>query len=312
MRRLCNLLSLCLALCLLVACSPKNDTPPPSHTFTDSAGYTVTVSQPQRVAVLFSSLADIWVSAGGEVAITVGETVERDIVAADTAVLVDTGAGKSIDGEALIAAAPDLVITSADIEAQRECAAFLRENDIPVAEFRVECFADYLTVLKICTDITGRPDLYEALGTAQQTRINALLAKKPLAGKHILFIRAGSSARSVKAKGSADHFAAAMLSELGATNIADAAPLLLDGLAMEVILAENPDYIFFTAMGDEDASKAYVTQMLQGAEWQTLSAVQKEKWSYLPKDLFHYKPCGTWADAYDHLANQMATLSIDK
>ncbi|MBO5354722.1 MAG: ABC transporter substrate-binding protein [Clostridia bacterium] len=311
MRKLCNFLCLCLSLCLLAACSPKNDTPSASHTFTDSAGYTVTVSKPQRVAVLFSSLADIWVSAGGSLAVTVGETVERGLASADT-VLVDAGAGKTIDREALIAAAPDLVITSADIEAQRECAAFLRENGITVAEFRVECFADYLNVLKICTELTGRPDLYEALGTAQQTRIDALLAEKPLSGKRILFIRAGSSARSVKAKGSTDHFAAAMLTELGAVNIADAAPLLLDGLAMEVILAENPDYIFFTAMGDEEASKAYVTQMLQNAEWQSLSAVQKAKWSYLPKNLFHYKPCGAWADAYDHLANEVAALNADQ
>lgn len=311
MRKLCNLLCLCLSLCLLVACSPKDNTPPTSHTFTDSVGYTVTVSKPQRVAVLFSSLADIWVSAGGEIAVTVGETIERGFAPADT-VLVDTGAGKTIDREALIAAAPNLVITSADIEAQRDCAAFLRENGIAVAEFRVECFADYLNVLQICTKLTGRPDLYETLGTAQEARIDALLAKKPLSGKRILFIRAGSSARSVKAKGSADHFAAAMLSELGAVNIADAAPMLLDGLAMEVILREDPDYIFFTAMGDEEASKAYVTQMLQNPEWQSLSAVQEARWSYLPKNLFHYKPCGAWADAYDHLANEVAALDADQ
>ena len=308
MRRLCDLLCLCLALCLLVACSPKQkESKAQEHTFTDSMGHTVTVSEPQRVAVLFSSLADIWVSAGGSLAITVEETVERGIVAAD-AVLVDTGAGKTIDREALIAAAPDLVITSADIEAQRECAAFLRENGIPVAEFRVESFADYLTVLKICTDITSRPDLFEELGTAQQTRIDAMLLQKPLAGKRILFIRAGSSARSVKAKGSADHFAATMLSELGAINIADGAPILLDGLAMEVILDEDPDYIFFTAMGDEQASRDYVAQMLQGAEWQSLTAVQEDRWSYLPKDLFHYKPCGAWADAYAHLAEKATAL----
>lgn len=308
MRRLCDLLCLCLALCLLVACSPKQKEPQAQeHTFTDSMGHTVTVSKPQRVAVLFSSLADIWVSAGGSLEITVGETVERGIVAAD-AVLVDTGAGKAIDREALIAAAPDLVITSADIEAQRECAAFLRENGIPVAEFRVESFTDYLTVLKICTDITSRPDLFEELGTAQQTRIDTMLVQKPLAGKRILFIRAGSSARSVKAKGSADHFAATMLSELGAINIADGAPILLDGLAMEVILNEDPDYIFFTAMGDEQASRDYVAQMLQGAEWQSLTAVQEDRWSYLPKNLFHYKPCGAWADAYAHLAEKATAL----
>ena len=45
-------------------------------TFTDSVGNLVTLNKkPEKVAVLFSSFADIWVSAGGRVDITVGESV---------------------------------------------------------------------------------------------------------------------------------------------------------------------------------------------------------------------------------------------
>lgn len=288
---------------MLASCAPK-DTPKKAqgYAFTDSTGHEVVLSgQPARVAVLFSSLADIWQLAGGKITITVGESVERGICGADT-LLVDNGAGKTVDTEALIAAAPDFVIVSADIPAQVEAAALLRTAGIPVAELRVESFADYLSVLKICTDITQRPELYSEYGTAQQTRIEAALAARPYAGKKVLFIRAGSSARSVKAKGSADHFAAAMLKELGATNIADDAPLLLDGLSMEVILREDPDYIFFVAMGDEEASRAYVTQMLQGEDWAALSAVKSEATCFLPKSMFHYKPSRNWADCYEQLS----------
>ena len=310
MKRVCNALALLLLCLVLFSCTkdPLVSNPDTATVFTDSTGHTVALDgTPSRVAVLLSSLADIWLLAGGEVAITVGESVERGICA-DGVTLVDTGAGKVIDTEALIAAAPELVIVSADIPAQTETAALLREVGIPVAEFRVESFADYLTVLKCCTAITGKSDLYATHGEAQKARIDAAIAEKPFAGEEILFIRAGTSARSVKPKGSADHFAAAMLKDLGAINIADDAPLLADGLSMEYILEKDPDRIFFVAMGDEQASRAYVTQMLEGAEWQALSATKAGTVHFLPKESYHYKPSRAWADLYEALA-QTAAIS---
>ena len=306
MKKLCKLGALLLAMLLLVSCAPSTDGKNADCTFTDSTGHTVTLSQaPARVAVLLSSFAEIWQLAGGEIAVTVGESVERGICE-EGVTLVDDGAGKSINTEVLIASAPDLVILSADIPAQAEAAALCRTAGIPVAEMRVECFSEYLAMLKICTDLTGRADLYEQLGTLQATQIETLIAKKPLHGKKILFVRAGTSARSVKPKSSADHFAAAMLAELGAVNIADGAPLLADGLSMEYILSENPDHIYFTSMGDEDASRAFVEEMLNKAEWQALSAVKSGNYTFLPKEKFHYKPNASWANAYAELCGGVA------
>ena len=307
MKKRCKLLCLSLAALILVGCSPnipQHGTG--NHSFTDSTGQTVTLAEkPQRVAVLLSSFAEIWCLAGGEIAVTVGESVERGICA-EGVTLVDDGAGKTVNTEVLIAAAPDLVILSADIPAQVEAAALCREAGIAVAEMRVECFPEYLTLLKICTDLTGRSDLYDRHGTAQKAQIDALIANKPLNGSKILFVRAGSSARSVKPKSSNDHFAAAMLSELGATNIADGAPLLADGLSMEYILAADPDRIYFTAMGDEAASRAFVEQMLQSPEWQALTAVKNGNYIFLPKEHFHYKPNASWASAYAYLCEGAA------
>ena len=306
MKRLCKLTALLLACLLLASCTGNGAGANATHTFTDSTGHTVSVNgTPQRVAVLLSSFAEIWQSAGGEVAITVGESVERGICEQGVT-LVDAGAGKTVNAEVLIAAAPDLVLLSADIPAQVEAAALLREAHIPVAELRVESFDDYLAALKLCTDLTGRTDLYDSLGTAQKARIDALVSQAPLAGKRILFVRAGSTASSVKAKSSEQSFAAAMLTHLGATNIADGAPLLLDGLSMEVILAEDPDYIYFTAMGDEDASRAFVSEMLTREEWRALHAVKNGAVCYLPKELFHYKPNARWADAYEYLTSPIS------
>lgn len=41
-----------------------------SITFTDSFGYTVSIDNPQNVAVLSGSYADAWLLAGGELALT--------------------------------------------------------------------------------------------------------------------------------------------------------------------------------------------------------------------------------------------------
>ena len=309
MKRLCKLSCLLLALLLLVSCQSGASSPDSAakgFAFKDSTGYEVVLSKkPTRVAVLLSSFADIWTLAGGEITVTVGESVERGICDASVT-LVDEGAGKAVNTEVLIASAPDLVILSADIPAQVEAGALCREAGIPVAEMRVECFAEYLTMLKICTDLTGRSDLYEKYGTAQAAQIDALIANKPLNGSKILFVRAGTSARSVKPKSSTDHFAAAMLAQLGCTNIADGTPLLADGLSMEYILAEDPDHIYFTSMGDEQASRAFVEEMLKNPEWQALTAVKNGNYTFLPKEFFHYKPNQSWASAYAYLCEGVA------
>ena len=89
---------------------------------------------------------------------------------------------------------------------------------------------------------------------------------------------------------------------MGCYNIASNAPVLLDGLSMEEILLEDPDYIFFSLMGKEESALANVQSLLSGETWGRLTAVQEGNAVILPKDLFHFKPCGRWAEAYQYLA----------
>ena len=273
------------------------------YTFTDDTGAVVTVPEkPETVAVLLSSLADLWLTAGGTVDITVGETLERGF-ADETAVLVDAGAGKTIDIEALIGAEPDFVICSADLAGQLECAEMLRAAGIPAAGFRVETFEDYLRVLKICTDILETPERYAQYGTGLKSEIDALIAKAQAqeAQLQILFVRAGSSAKYTKAKTAENHFVCAMLKELGTFNIAEKAPVLLDGLSIEEILISDPDFILFTTMGDESAGQAYMDSLIADPVWQNLSAVKEGQVHQLPKELFQYKPNARWGEAYAYL-----------
>lgn len=317
LRRLAGTFSLLLGIVLLGGCAGNQDGMTQAvadalnetqgeypYTFTDSAGESITLdSKPEKVAVLFSSYADVWQAAGGEIYVTVGESVERGFAPEDV-LLVDQGAGKTIDNELLVSYEPDFVICSADIAAQNETAGLLKEAGIPCASFRVECLDEYLDMLKICTDITGDGEAFRRSGTEVKERADRILNQtaRQEEKRKILFIRSGSGESSAKAKTAELHFAAAMLEELGARNIADNAPVLLDGLSLEEILKEDPDFIFISTMGKEEAARAYMDSVLADSAWQALSAVQAGRVFYLPKDLFQFKPNARWDEAYEYLA----------
>ena len=273
-------------------------------TFTDSEGEIVELShKPQKTAVLFSSLAECWIEAGGEVYVTVGESVERGFVKEETE-LVDKGAGKTVDTEKLISLEPDFVICSADIASHRDVASALKKAKIPVAMLRMDTFEDYLTILRTLTKITGKTDNYEQFGENAKSEIEQIISGgKRENNPKILFVRSGSSYSSAKAKKADDNFAAKILEDFGCINIADKAEVLLDNLSAEVILKENPQYIFVSVMGDYDNSKAYMQELLAKKEYASLDAVKNGRVYFLPKELFQYKPCGRWAESYRYISS---------
>ena len=281
---------------------PQNNSDEIYFSFTDSTGELVSLSEkPERVAVLFSSFADVWAESGGVTAITVGESVKRKICD-ENVLLVDEGAGKSINTELLFSYKPDFVITSADIPAQRETAELLRKAGIPVAELRMEHFKDYEKIFSAMSKINGTWEENEKQLELLTASVEKELKKaEGRTMKKILFIRSGSSYSSAKAKRGEDHFAAKMLEELGCHNIADDVPVLVDGLSVEEIIRQDPDHIFISLMGDELTSKAYMESVLEGEAWQSLTAVKEGRVHFLMQDMFHYKPCRYWDGAYQTL-----------
>jgi len=303
---ICFILSL--LLCLpFAACADKNEgTDEIFYRFTDSEQREVVLKKkPEKVAVLFSSYAEMWKLAGGEVGVTVGESVERGF--ADGGVtLVDSGAGKAIDREILVASAPDFVIASADIAAQASLADFLDSVDIPCALFRVDSFYDYAEVMEDLCIITGRDDLFEQNVTKIAEEIeNIINSVDKTKAPRILFVRCGSSASSTKAKNAEENFVCKMIAELGGVNIADEAPELCDGLSLEAILAAQPEKMLISTMGNEQKSREYMDSVLKSEPWQALVAVQNGDFVYLGKELFQFKPNARWAEAYKFLAEYL-------
>ena len=314
--RLACILLACLILCGCAAAHQKPETEPSAvitepageayvfpYTFTDDTGAEVTLEKrPERAAVLFSSLADVWKTAGGRCAITVGDSVERGF-ADESAVLVDDGSGRTINLELLLEAKPDFVLYSAAIQGQAECARILREAGIPTAGIEVDTVGDYLKLLKICTDLLDTPAAYETYGTQVAQRVESILetARARTDTPSLLFVRTGSSAKYTKAKTADNHFVGVMLDELGGRNIADAAPVLLDGLSTEEIVLQDPDMILYTTMGKSADAEAYMQSLLADPAWKTLSAVREGRVILLPKELFQYKPNARWDEAYQFL-----------
>lgn len=299
------IMSLLICFCF-VSCTEEKTDGEVYYSFIDSEDREVDLKKkPQKVAVLFSSYAEMWTLAGGDVSITVGEAVERGF-ADESTVLVDSGAGKTIDREILIASAPDFVIASADIAAQAELAEYLDSVGIPCALFRVDSFYDYANVMDVLCAITERDDLYEKNVTKIADEIeNILNSVDKSRAPRIIFIRCGSSASSSKAKNAEENFVCKMIAELGGVNIADEAPELCDGLSLEAILTAQPEKMLISTMGNEQKSREYMDSVLKSEPWQALGAVKNQDYVYLGKELFQFKPNARWAEAYKFLAEYL-------
>ena len=301
-----KILSLFLTLCLLfTACGVSTTPTAEGVTFTDDLGRTVSVEQPQRVAALLGSFAQIWMLAGGEVCATADDAWD-DLALNLSADTVNLGGTKALNLELLLAARPDFILASANTRQNLEWQDTLEATGIPVAYFDVSDFDDYLRLLKLCTMITGRSDLYESHGTAVQAQIDAVLAQSRQRLEQsepptVLCMRA--SASSITVKNSQDNVLGEMLHSLGCVNIADSDESLLEQLSIERILQADPDYIFFVQRGDDDAgTQAHIRQLLEGdPAWGQLTAVKEGRVHFMDKTLYNLKPNHRWGEAYEKL-----------
>lgn len=258
---------------------------PPLHAFT--------------TACLNSSIADLFLLAGGSVDITVQDSIDRGFVP-DDVLLADSASGMNINREILISGAPDLVLGSADSASHVKLKHFLDERGVDMILIKQDSFEDFLSVFRTLTEITGREDLFVKYGLGQKAGIEEIIEEcrgeedKPC----VLFVRAGSAFSSVRAKRADDHFAAGIIEDLGAANAADVNDVLTESLSLEAMITSDIDKILIVPQGDEEESIRYMNSLFSRPGWRDIKAVKEGEVHFLPKDLFHYKPNGRWAEAY--------------
>ncbi len=278
--------------------------------YTDALGRTVEFTAQEisdiqsgslRVAILDGSFAEIWSIAGGRLAAVTEDAYDETRMIAIDDDTVHVGNLKNPNLESLLSADAGLVILSADIEGHLALEEKLASLDVKTIYHSVETFDDYLQVLRFYTMLTGQEERYVLYGTEVEKEIAGQTARQD--GRHptVLLIRAYST--GVKAKGS-DNMTGIMLKDLGCVNIADGENRLLEDLSVEAILEMEPDYIFVTTMGDDEAALASVQAMLlDNPAWKNLRAVQNGRYYVLPKNRFHNKPNQRWAESYRMLAD---------
>ena len=297
-----KIIALLLAFLMLAGCSAP-ETPEEGYTFTDDLGREVQVTSTQRVACLIGSFADIWYLAGGvdSIVATARDTwtyfdlpLKEDVV--------DLGGTKELDLEQLIACEPDLVIASCNTASQVELAETFDAMGITAAYFDVSTFEDYLRMLKICTQITGKPEFYHLYGDMVGHEVQRAVARADDSNPSVLYIR--STGSGVKVKNSQGSVLGEMLADLDCRNIADGGNGLLEQLSMEVILREDPDYIFVVLQSADPGAAEQVLQetLLENPAWNTLTAVREGRFHVLDQTLYNLKPNERWGEAYVQLA----------
>ena len=308
-----QVVSLLLATCclLLAACgnsvSPSASQNVPAETsvtFTDDLNRQVTVDRPQRVACLISSFSDIWCLAGGADAIVAATDATWryfDLPLRDD--VVNLGNTKELDLERLLACEPDLILASGGTDRNVELEASFSAMGLNAAYFSVDTFADYLRMLKICTEITGKTENYDLYGTQVARQVKAALARQDGSAPSVLYIRATGS--SCKVKNSEGSVLGEMLKDLGCINIADRNGSLLEQLSIEAILQADPDYIFVVLQSADpaDAQAILQTTLLDNPAWASLTAVQEGRYHVMDPNLYNLKPNAQWGKAYEQLAD---------
>lgn len=273
-------------------------------TLTDDLGRSVRVeAQPQRVAALIGSFADIWcLAGGGDALVAAADDTFRKFDLPIGTQTVNLGALKDISLEKLLLAEPQLVIASCSTAEQVALEPVLTQMGLTVAYFDVDSFEDYLRMLRVCTQITGCGENYVRYGEEVAAQVDAARARADGSKPSVLYVRATGS--SCKVKGSEGSVLGEMLRAMDCVNIADSEDSLLDSLSIEAILRADPAFIFIVEQSaDPDAAKAVLEKTLFAhPAWQTLSAVREGRVYMMDGSLFNLKPNSRWGEAYTRLA----------
>ncbi|MDR0530518.1 MAG: ABC transporter substrate-binding protein [Oscillospiraceae bacterium] len=252
---------------------------------------------PRRVVCLYASYADLWLKAGGTLVGVTDDAISERALPVGGAKSVGTLLRPNL--ESIAALDPDLVIATPDIAAQLALKENLARLGVATAYDTADTFAQYTRLAERFLALTGRSDLREPLIDAPTAQVEAVRAQtRGKAQPTVLLLRANSSGVNVKSEGT---IAGEILRDLGAVNLADKTPSLLETLSLEVIAQENPQFILVAPQGITEADAQIVIRELkaQNPVWGQLEG----RWVVLQKELFHYKPNERWGEAYETLAN---------
>ena len=181
----------------------------------------------------------------------------------------------------------------------------LAANNIQTLVIEMKSYEDVKREVTTFAALTGEKAKGEELIAKMDADIDAVRASIPQEKKRISIIHSTGQGLSVQLDGS---IAGNIAKMLGWENTASGMPALDKNpdaapYSMETLVAQNPDIIFVTSMGEEAEIRASMEAMFAGSPaWQSVSAVRDGRVYYLPQELFLFSPGIQYPEAVKYMA----------
>lgn len=271
---------------------------------TDDSGRTVSFDKkPERIVVTSASFIAPLYAVGGEV---VGRPVTKSKVIPEAESAATIGPVYQIDTEKIIALTPDLVIINKGMN--EKLIETLAANNIKTLVIEMKSYEDVKREIGIFSALTGEKAKGDALIAKMDADIDAVRASIPQEKKRISIIHSTGQGLSVQLDGS---IAGSIAKMLGWENTASGMPALDKNpdaapYSMETLVAQNPDIIFVTSIGEEAEIRASMEAMFaENPAWQSVAAIREGRVYYLPQEMFLFSPGIEYPSAVKYMARMI-------
>ena len=290
---------------LLTACgAPAAENPQTGSTYatvTDDNGRTVTFDKkPERIVVTSASFLDPLYAVGGSV---VGRPDSKSKIPDAAKGVTSIGRVYQIDAEKIISLTPDLVILNKGMN--EKLVETLAANNIKTLVLDMKSYEDVKREIGIFAALTGEKAKGEELVRKMDADIEAVRTSIPQEKKRVAIIHSTGQGLSVQLDGS---IAGNIANILGWENTAAGMPALDKNpdaapYSMETLVAQNPDIIFVTSMGEEAEIRASMEAMFaESPAWQSVGAIRDGRVYYLPQEMFLFSPGIEYPAAVKYMA----------
>ena len=270
-------------------------------TITDDNGRTVSFDKkPERIVVTSASFLEPLYAVGGEV---VGRPDSKSKIPEAAKSVTNIGRVYQIDAEKVLALTPDLVILNRGMN--EKLVETLAANHIKTLVIEMKSYEDVKREIGTFATLTGETAKGDELIRKMDADIEAVRASIPQEKKRVAIIHSTGQGLSVQLDGS---IAGNIANILGWENTAAGMPALDKNpdaapYSMETLVAQNPDIIFVTSMGEEAEIRASMEAMFaESPAWQSVSAVRDGRVYYLPQEMFLFSPGIEYPAAVKYMA----------
>ena len=270
-------------------------------TITDDNGRTVSFDKkPERIVVTSASFLEPLYAVGGEV---VGRPDSKSKIPEAAKSVTNIGRVYQIDAEKVLALTPDLVILNRGMN--EKLVETLAANHIKTLVIEMKSYEDVKREIGTFATLTGETAKGDELIRKMDADIEAVRTSIPQEKKRVAIIHSTGQGLSVQLDGS---IAGSIANMLGWENTAAGMPTLDKNpdaapYSMETLVAQNPDIIFVTSMGEEAEIRASMEAMFaESPAWQSVSAVRDGRVYYLPQEMFLFSPGIDYPKAVQYMA----------